>query len=73
MGRTWPHPEVDQRQPRGVRTVKSEYHAGMDAGEALIICEVERLAMAAETVHEKNILYSLLNHLTLAFPEEEEV
>ena len=52
--------------------MKSEYHAGMDAGEALIICEVERLAMAAETVHEKNILYSLLNHLKLTFPEKEE-
>jgi len=52
--------------------VITEYHAGMDAGEALIIYEVERLAMAAETVHEKNILYSLLNHLKLAFLEEEE-
>ena len=52
--------------------MKSEYHAGMDAGEALIICEVERLAMAAETEQEKNILYSLLNHLKLVFPEKEE-
>jgi ribosomal protein L13 len=52
--------------------VKSEYHAGMDAGEAVIICEVERLAIAAETEHEKNILYSLLNHLSLNFPDREE-
>jgi hypothetical protein len=52
--------------------MKSEYHAGMDAGEALIICEVERLAIAAETDHEKNILYSLLNHLSLTFPDREE-
>jgi len=44
----------------------------MDAGEALIIYEVERLAMAAETVHEKNILYSLLNHLSLTFPDRED-
>jgi ribosomal protein L13 len=50
----------------------SEYHAGMDAGEAVIICEVERLAIAAETIHEKNILYSLLNHLSLKFPEKEQ-
>jgi hypothetical protein len=45
--------------------MKSEYHAGMDAGEALIIAEIERLAGAAETIQEQEILISLLNHLKL--------
>jgi hypothetical protein len=51
--------------------MKSEYHYGMDAGEALIIAEVERLAGGAETPQEQAILISLLNHLTLKFPEAE--
>ena len=46
----------------------SEYHAGMDAGEAMIIAEIERLANGAETAQEQAILISLLDHLTLKFP-----
>jgi hypothetical protein len=53
--------------------MKSEYHAGMDAGEALIIAEIERLAGGAETPQEQAILISLLNHLTLKYPEAEPV
>jgi hypothetical protein len=49
----------------------SEYHEGMNAGEALIIAEVEKLAGGAETPQEQAILISLLNHLTLKFPESE--
>jgi hypothetical protein len=51
----------------------SEYHAGMDAGEAVIIAEIERLAGGAETPEEQAILISLLNHLTLKFPYKENV
>ena len=51
----------------------SEYHAGMDAGEAVIIAEIERLAGGAETPEEQAILISVLNHLTLKFPYEENV
>ena len=51
--------------------MKSEYHYGMDCGEALIIAEIERLAGGAETPQEQAILISLLNHLTLKFPEAE--
>lgn len=53
--------------------MKSEYHYGMDCGEALIIAEIERLAGGAETPQEQAILISLLNHLTLKFPEAEPV
>jgi hypothetical protein len=53
--------------------MKSEYYAGMDAGEALIIAEIERLAGGAETPEEQAILISLLNHLTLKYPEAEVV
>ncbi len=45
--------------------MKSEYHAGMDAGEALIIAQIEHLANAAETKQEQEILFSLLDYLTL--------
>jgi hypothetical protein len=51
--------------------MKSEYHYGMDAGEALIITEVEKFAHGAETPQEQAILISLLNHLTLKYPEAE--
>jgi len=51
--------------------MKSEYHEGMDAGEALIISEIERLADGAETPQEQAVLYSLLNHLILKYPETE--
>jgi hypothetical protein len=53
--------------------MKSEYHYGMDAGEALIIAEIERLAGGAETPEEQAILISLLNHLTIKYPEPESV
>jgi len=49
----------------------SEYHAGMDAGEALIIAEIERLAGGGETPQEQAILIRLLNHPTLKFPYKE--
>jgi hypothetical protein len=49
----------------------SEYYAGMAAGEALIIAEIERLADGAETPEEQAILISLCNHLTLRHPEAE--
>jgi hypothetical protein len=51
----------------------SEYYAGMEAGEALIIAEVEKLAGGAETPQEQAILISLLNHLTLRYPYRESV
>jgi hypothetical protein len=53
--------------------MKSEYHEGMDAGEALIIAEIERLAHEAETPQEQAVLYSLLNHLTLKNLKERKV
>jgi len=43
----------------------NEYYAGMAAGEALIIAEVEQMAKAAETPQEQEVLFSLLDHLTL--------
>ena len=49
--------------------MKSEYHYGMDCGEALIIAEIERLAGGAETPQEQAILISLLNHLLMKHPE----
>jgi hypothetical protein len=51
----------------------SEYYEGMKAGETLIIAEIERLAGGAETPQEQAILISLLNHLTLKYPEAETV
>jgi hypothetical protein len=41
----------------------SEYHAGMEAGEQCILAEIERMADAAETQAEREILMSLLRHL----------
>ena len=42
---------------------KPEYYAGMDAGEACVLAEIERVANAAETETEREILFSLLKHL----------
>ena len=38
---------------------------GWKAGEACLIAEIERLAQAAETTTEPEILSSLIKHLTL--------
>jgi hypothetical protein len=43
----------------------NEYDEGWKAGEACLIAEIERLAKAAETPTEQEILSSLIKHLTL--------